>query len=51
MNERITSNYNYLKELDKDLTKILGDTRKHKEKALVKRTCEELRSQGEHLDT
>ena len=48
---RITSNYNYLKELDKDLVKILGDTRKHKEKALVKRTCEELRSQGEHRDT
>jgi len=48
---RILIDYNYLRELDEDLIKILGDTRKHRESAFVKKTCEVLKLQGEHPDT
>ena len=43
---RIIDNYGYLRELDNNLTKILRDTRKHRETTLVKRICNDLRSQG-----
>ena len=46
---RILSNFGYLGELDEDLIKILGDTRKHMESVLVEKTCEEIRLQGERL--
>lgn len=46
---RILSNFGYLGELDEDLIKILGDTRKHRESVLVKKTCEEIRLHGERL--
>jgi len=47
---RILRNYGYLGELDEDLINILRDTRKHRESVLVKKTCEELRLQGERVD-
>lgn len=47
---RILCNYGYLGELDEDLINILRDTRKHRESVLVKKTCEELRLQGERVD-
>ncbi len=47
---RILGNFGYLGELDEDLIKILGDTRKHRESVLVKKTCEEIRLQGERLN-
>lgn len=43
--ERIVDDYGYLRELDDDLRKILRDTRKHRETALVKRMCDDLRLQ------
>ena len=42
---RIIENYGCLRELDVDLLKILRDTRKHRETALVKRICDDLRLQ------
>jgi predicted nucleotidyltransferase component of viral defense system len=47
---RILSNYGYLEELDENLIKILGDTRKHRESVLVKKTCGELRLLGGRVD-
>jgi len=46
---RILRNFGYLGELDEDLIKILGDTRKHRESVLVKKNCEEIRLQGKRL--
>ena len=43
---RISSSFDYLRELDKDLINILEDTRKHRAGVLVKEVCEELRSKG-----
>ena len=40
---RIIDNYSYIGELNDDLMKILRDTRKHREGALVKKICERLR--------
>ena len=48
---RILSSYKYLGDLDGDILKILGDTRRHRENILVRKVCEELRLQGEHVDT
>jgi len=48
---RILRNYGYLGELDEDYIKILGDTLKHRESVLVRKTCEELRLQDERVDT
>jgi len=39
----IIDNYGYLIDLDSDLTRILRDTRKHRETTLVKRICDKLR--------
>jgi predicted nucleotidyltransferase component of viral defense system len=47
---RLLSNYGYLEELDENLIKILGDTRKHRESVLVKKTCGELRLLGGRVD-
>lgn len=47
---KILSSYSYLGELDGDLIKILEDTRKHRDSVLVRKTCEELRMQGERVD-
>lgn len=47
---RILSSYGYLGELEEDLLKILGDTRRHRENVLVRKVCEELRLQGERVD-
>lgn len=47
---RILSSYGYLEELDENLIKILGDTRKHRESVLVKKTCGELRLLGGRVD-
>ena len=48
---KILSNFGYLGELDEGFIRILGDTRKHRESVLVKKTCEEMRLQGERINS
>ena len=44
--ESIIENYGFLWDLDDDLMRVLRDTRKHRETALMKKICDELRLKG-----
>ena len=44
--ESIIESYGFLRDLDDDLMRVLRDTRKHRETALVKEICDELRLKG-----
>lgn len=44
--ESIIENYGFLRDLDDDLMRVLRDTRKHRETALMKKICDELRLKG-----
>jgi len=48
--DSIIENYGFLRNLDDDLMRVLRDTRKHRETALVKKICGELRLNGASIN-